>query len=138
MLPLEEREEVSETVSEDAASTSTSTSEREKEREIAELKFALRGRDVDARLAVLKAQGKIVPASEELARAILLQADQTVTFADAESTASELFLRFLEAQPKVIEFSELAPGGGTATPSPEDEMLSKLGVTRELVEKYER
>jgi len=107
--------------------------------EIAELKFALRARDVEARLAALKAQGRIVPASEPFAREILIQGDQVIAFSGGQATAAELFVRFLEAQPKVITFSELAPAG-SAAPSPlsaeEEELLAKLGVTREQMEKY--
>jgi phage I-like protein len=113
----------------------------EKDREIAELKFALRAKDVDAHLSALKSKGKIAPASEAFAREILLQGDQVVKFSDGEATVGELFLQFLEAQPKVIEFSELTPGKAGTEPRPllsaeEDELLSKLGISREQVEKY--
>jgi len=118
-----------------------SMSADEKDREIAELKFALRAKDVDARMAALKSKGKIVPASEAFAREILLQGDQVVKFSDGEATVGELFLQFLEAQPKVIEFSELTPGKAGTEPRPllsaeEEELLSKLGISREQVEKY--
>lgn len=113
----------------------------EKDREIAELRFALRAKDVDARLAALKSQGKVVPASEALAREIMLQGDQVVRFSDGEATVGELFLQFLEAQPKVIEFGELTCGrAGTEARSllsaEEQELLSKLGISQEMVEKY--
>jgi phage I-like protein len=96
---------------------------------------------VDAQMAALKSKGKVVPASEALAREILLQGDQIVKFSDGEATVGELFLQFLEAQPKVIEFSELTPGraGMEARPllsAEEEELLSKLGISREQVEKY--
>ena len=118
-----------------------SMSTDEKDREIADLKFALRAKDVDTRLAALKSQGKVVPASESLAREILLQGDQIVKFSDGEATVGDLFLQFLEAQPKVIEFSEMTPGkaGTEARPllsAEEEELLSKLGISREQVEKY--
>lgn len=113
----------------------------EKDREIAELKFALRAKDVDARLAALKSQGKVVPASEAFAREILLQGDQVVKFSDGEATVGELFLQFLEAQPKVIEFGELTRGkaGTEARPllsAEEEELLAKLGISREMVDRY--
>ncbi len=60
-------------------------------------------------------------------------------FSDGEATLAELFERFLEAQPQVIMFSELATGG-QANPSTlsaeEEELLAKLGITREQAEKY--
>lgn len=113
----------------------------EKDREIAELRFALRAKDVDARLAVLKSQGKVVPASEAVAREILMQGDQMITFSDGEATVAEMFLRFLEAQPKVIEFGELTRGkaGTEARPllsAEEEELLAKLGISREMVDRY--
>ena len=119
---------------------SVSMSDVDRDKEIAELKFALRAKDVEARLAELKAQGKIVPASESFAREILLQCDEKVTFGDEESTVAQLFERFLEAQPKVITFGELSPGirvgSGGLLSAEEEELLGKLGVTREQVEKY--
>ncbi len=125
-----DREEVDEDMSTD-----------DRDREIAELRFALREKDVDARLSALKSEGRIVPASEALAREIMLRGDQVVRFADGEATVGELFLRFLEAQPKVIEFSELTPAkaGADARPLPsadEETLLTKLGISRELVAKY--
>lgn len=111
----------------------------EEEKEIAELRFALRVRDVEVRLADLKAQGKLVPASEPYAREILLQGDGKVTFGDGEATIAQLFERFLEAQPKVITFGELAPAGkssGAPLSAEEEELLAKLGISREQLEKY--
>lgn len=113
--------------------------EAERDKEIAELRFALRAKDVEALLAELKAQGKIVPASEQYAREILLQGDGKVTFGDGEVTVAQLFERFLDAQPNVIRFGELAPGAQASTgllSVEEEELLEKLGLTREQVEKY--
>lgn len=112
----------------------------EREKEVAELRFALRAKDVEARIAELKAQGKIVPASEAFAREILLQGDGKITFGEGESTIAEMFERFLEAQPKVIAFGELAPAVRREEGAPlsveEEELLSKLGITREQVSRY--
>lgn len=112
----------------------------EREKEIAELRFALRARDVEARIAELKAQGKIVPASEAFAREILLQGDGKITFGEGESTIAEMFERFLDAQPTVIAFGELAPAvrreEGAPLSAEEEELLSKLGITREQVQRY--
>ena len=109
------------------------------EKEIAELRFALRVKDVEAKLAELKAQGKIVPASEPQAREILLQGDGKITFGDEEVSISRVFERFLEAQPKVVVFGELAPGGKlseTPLSAEEEELLAKLGISREQFAKY--
>ena len=78
--------------------------------------------------------GKLAPAAELFARAILTAQDSNViTFADETRPISEVFLAFLDAQPKVIEFSELA----TATAgTDEPEIFAKLGITGEQVEKH--
>lgn len=78
--------------------------------------------------------GKLTPGSATFALA-LLEADlsNTVTFADAPVPVAELFRRFIEAQPKVIEFAELA--GADAVPE-EPGIFEKLGVTSARVEKH--
>ena len=115
-------------------------SDQDKDTQIRELQFALRAKDVDAKLADLKAQGKIVPASEAYAREILLQGDGKVTFGEGEATIGQLFECFLEAQPKVVTFGELAPSvkGESAGPlsDEEEQLLTKLGITREQFAKY--
>ncbi|MDH7481146.1 MAG: hypothetical protein QHH26_04100 [Armatimonadota bacterium] len=111
----------------------------EAEKEIAELRFALKSRDVEAQIAEFKANGKLVPASEPFARAILLNANQVVTFSDGESTVAELFIQFLMNQPKVIEFSETAKAvekSARLLTLEEENLLAKLGINREKLEKY--
>ncbi|MHB1001897.1 MAG: hypothetical protein ACYC27_21870 [Armatimonadota bacterium] len=109
-------------------------------REIRELKFALKCKDVDAHLIALKAQGKIVPASEAFAKDILLYGDGKVSFADDVTTISELFERFLNAQPQVAVFGEMSAAhrGNSAGPlsSEDEDLLRKLGVSREQVQRY--
>lgn len=91
--------------------------------------------EVDSTISVLKRAGKLVPASEEFARAILTAGDgNLITFAGEPVAVCEVFRRFLDAQPKVIEFSELATAQ-TADPA-EPELFAKLGVTSSQVEKH--
>ncbi len=92
--------------------------------------------DKDAQIAIdqLKRDGKIAPAAEVFARAILRSEDsRTITFADQPTPISQVFRWFLDSQPRVIEFSELAPAGGGVE---EPELFTKLGVSSNLVEKY--
>ena len=113
--------------------------EQAKDREIEELKFALRAKDVEMRLESLKAQGKIVPASEAYAREIMLRGDGKITFGEGETTLAYLFEAFMESQPKVIAFGELSTasrGSGMPLSEEDEELLARLGVTREQVEKY--
>lgn len=118
---------------------SPAMTELEKDRQIRELKFALRSREVDSLLADMKRQGKIVPASEPYAREILLRADEKICFENCMTTVAEIFTHFLEAQPKVITFEELAPGVRDSTEKyyeEDNQLLMKLGVSREQVKKY--
>lgn len=116
---------------------------------VSALEKELKARDVDVRIDELKRRGKLAPAAEAFARSLLMADDQVVAFSDP-ATGSETreqvaktFEAFLEAQPKVIEFSELTPGvlrqaqdGGSPAFSSEDERLfEKLGVTAEAVSK---
>jgi hypothetical protein len=64
-----------------------------------------------------------------------------VKFADgAEKPVAETFYAFLDAQPKVIEFSELADGAReeSEVSAEERELLAKLGVSTEAAAKYRR
>ena len=102
--------------------------------EVARLRAELADKDAAAHIDQLKRAGKLSPAAEEFAKAILTTADSNViTFADEQLPVSEVFLRFLQAQPRVIEFSELAPAGGD---SDEPEIFAKLGVTTKQVERH--
>lgn len=105
-----------------------------------ELADRFRRHKVDAQIDLLKRDGRIIPASEPYARAILnLDDSQTVIFADgAQKSVAETFLAFLEAQPKVIEFAELAGGAqNTVEISPaERELCDKLGISPESFAKH--
>jgi len=93
------------------------------------------GGEVDHLVDQFKRQGKLVPASELFARAILrADEDSLITFGDSPTPISRVFRWFLESQPKVIEFSELAPASGD--PFDEPELFAKLGITNRLVEKH--
>ncbi|HOP80708.1 MAG TPA: hypothetical protein PLZ21_09115 [Armatimonadota bacterium] len=107
---------------------------------IADLERELKSRQVDGQIDALKRAGKLAPASEDIARALLLAGDsQVVTFSDgSEKPVAETFLAFLESQPKVVEFSELTEGGNEASEASEaeKELFSKLGITPESAAKY--
>lgn len=107
---------------------------------IEELERQIREREVDSRIDSLKRDGKLTPACEELARVLLSAGEsQVVTFSDGtEKPVAETFLAFLEAQPKVIEFSELAEGAKEEIElsDAEREFYAKLGVSPEAVGKH--
>lgn len=103
--------------------------------EIERLRMDIRRRDAEACIDRFKRAGKLAPAAEVFARAILESDDANVIAFGGETTPlRQLFVWFLESQPKVIEFAELAPAGtGTHT---EPDIYTKLGVTSERVERY--
>ena len=75
----------------------------------------LRAGRLDAQIGQLKAAGKLVPAAEPFARALLSAGGGTVvTLSDPQSSGGdaqsvgEVFLRFLAAQPPVVNFAEMA------------------------------
>ena len=104
--------------------------------ETAKLRRQLIEKEVDSCIDDLKRQGKLVPAAEVFARAILRTGDTSlITFGDHPTPVSEVFKWFLDSQPKVIEFAEIAPVEDAA-PENEPEVLAKLGVTSRQVEKY--
>ena len=113
----------------------------ERDGKIARLEHEVREMAVDDRLRRFKEQGKLAPAAVPFARAILLAGDeQLVTFSqdgeEVKKPISEVFVEFLSAQPKVVEFSELAPAPerGAADFTDEDERLfARLGITGEQV-----
>jgi hypothetical protein len=112
----------------------------EKDKRIEELETLLRAKDVEVKVDELKRAGKLVPAAEKFARAILMApSGHQVSFDDRDIPVSDLFLAFLENQPKAVEFSELAKASGEETVDlvPEARALyEKLGLTPESVEKY--
>ena len=78
--------------------------------EIARLRAELARREVDGQIEALKAQGRLVPASEALARALLeTGSGAMVTLAEGPEPVAEVFRRFLERQPPVVTFGESVP-----------------------------
>lgn len=81
--------------------------------EIVRLRAALSAREVDAQIAAFKMQGRLVPASEAAARALLgTEGGETIQMADGYETVASVFRRFLAAQPPVVVFRETAPAAG--------------------------
>jgi hypothetical protein len=114
----------------------------DKDAEIARLRAELSAREVNAQIGALKAAGRVVPATEPLARALLsLSGDNLITLSDggAAEPVSAVFLQFLNAQPPLVKFGETATGEAENTGEPgmttdEAEWLKdKLGVDPEKV-----
>ena len=78
--------------------------------EIARLRAELSRREVEAQIEALKAQGRLVPASEGLARALLsVGSAAMVTLAEGPEPVADVFWRFLERQPPGVMFGERVP-----------------------------
>ncbi len=79
--------------------------------EIVRLRAALTAREVEAQVAAFKVQGRIVPASEAAARALLASGDAAVLMAGGPEPVAAVFRRFLESQPPVVHLGEVMPLG---------------------------
>jgi hypothetical protein len=104
--------------------------------EIARLRAELAAQRVEGQVARWKAGGKIVPASEPLARVLLAAGDGArVTLSDGTDVpVGDAFRRFVEAQPASVTFREMAPAGAAGVETLEftddqKELLRRLGVT---------
>ncbi len=90
-----------------AASSDPSLLGKGAEEEIVRLRAELMRREVDAQVASFKAQGRLVPASEAAARALLASDGEAfVTLSQGPEPVAQVFRRFLEAQPPVVSFGE--------------------------------
>jgi hypothetical protein len=102
--------------------------------EVIRLSAALTARDVAAQVDAFKVQGRIVPASEAPARALLAAVGEaTVTLSEGPEPISRVFRRFLEAQPPVVSFGEsirtdTAAGSDGFTQYEHTFLVKQLGV----------
>ena len=99
-----------------------------------ELEFKLSVRDAQAKVDALKRAGKLVPAAESFARAILSAGGgASITFGEETVSAAQLFERFMDAMPKVIEFGEKTEAGSPniGFSDAERAVFAKLGVSEE-------
>ncbi len=96
----------------------------------ASLKAELASDRVSSRIAEFKRRGKIVRATEDAARAILLGAGEAVVeFNQRQMSLGELFEQFLEAMPPVVLFGETCRAEVPSPFSPEQrEVFRKLGI----------
>ena len=126
MVPFEETE-----ITLDAEFSADEPAEND---EVLRLRHQLIDKETDILIDEAKRSGKLAPAAEVFARALLRSDESSViTFGDQPTPISQVFRWFLESQPKVIEFSELAPADSAAH---EPEIFAKLGVTARQVEKH--
>jgi hypothetical protein len=96
--------------------TATLLSDGEKV-ELVHLRQQVRKQTVDAQIAELKASGKVIPATEALAR-VLLSAEEAAVVTLSDGVAQPVaatFRLFLDAQPPLIRLGEIAPGQAGAT-----------------------
>ena len=83
--------------------------------EIIQLRGELRAQAAEAQIGVLKAAGRVVPATEALARALLsVPGEAMVTLNEGPEPVAEVFRRFLMAQPPAVAFGETVIAGKEA------------------------
>ena len=86
-----------------------------RDREILQLRGELAAQAVEAQIGVLKAAGRLVPATEALARALLsVPGAAMVTLSEGAEPVAEVFRRFLMASPPVVTFGESVISGNAA------------------------
>lgn len=103
------------------------------------LKLAAFEREADGEIERFKRSGKLVPAVQEIAKAIFMQGKSAaVNFNGKDSNIADIFSNFLEAMPAAVEFSELAKASDKSNQfSPEAQsFLAKLGVKPEDAAKH--
>ena len=110
-------------------------SDGDKDAEIVRLRRELLARQVDGQIARFRAEGRVVPATETLARELLsVDAGAIVHFADGQTApVADTFARFLSLLPPLIRFGETAAPGDAPAPLglTEDEqafLRDRLGI----------
>ena len=96
-----------------------------------ELRMQLRRTEADAAVSRYKREGKIIPALEDIARTMLLQAQsRTVNFGGETLSPAELFSKFLDNMPALVSFNETAEARECVESlSPEQiQLFKKLGL----------
>jgi hypothetical protein len=90
------------------------------------LEFSLRAEKVDKDLDSLKRAGKLTPAMEPFARAIMVHATgETIRFSDNESLSiSELCARLLAAIPVIVDFGEHGRKGAAEPGGFQDDQIA--------------
>jgi hypothetical protein len=81
--------------------------------ELVTLRSAVRRQTVDAQIVELKLSGRVIPATEALARVLLSSEESAVvTLSDGGAAVSvpQAFYQFLKSQPPLVRLSELAVG----------------------------
>jgi len=133
-----------------AAIMSESRATREELREVADQSRAavaeMQAAKCEMAIARFKQDGKIVPSTEEFARAILSHKPlkgvvpsigETVTFSDKPMHFAEVFEAFLDAMPPVVNFREMIRNQDAETLSAETISVgAKLGVDADTIRKH--
>lgn len=125
------------------AEAETQFSEREKgyTRTIADLKRDDAKSAASVKLAAWKSEGKLPPACEKYAEAILIDGAAEVTFADGgHMSAAEALVQFMTHLPKCVEIPGTKAENDEKKPEYSDDekaMFAELGVSVEEVEAVE-
>lgn len=75
---------------------------------------ANKAKDVQFKLDEFKRVGKLVPACEDIARAILMSGSQEVVFNEQTTDVAALFSKFIDTLPEIVKFGEQGINGEPA------------------------
>ena len=75
---------------------------------------ANKAKDVQFKLDEFKRAGKLVPACEDIARAILMSGSQEVVFNEQTTDVAALFSKFIDTLPEIVKFGEQGINGEPA------------------------
>ncbi len=101
------------------------------QKENARLEMELHMKEVDTAIERFKRAGKVIPALEDIARAILIHGQaKTINFGGETLSPAELFSKYLNNMPALISFAEQAEARDNAESlSPEQiQLFKKLGL----------
>jgi hypothetical protein len=132
------KDEVLELIKESKVAFSNETEELRKKN--AALEFSIKAQSVDKTIEDLKRAGKLLPANEALAKAIMMSGDsQVVTFDDKETSVAALFAAYVVASPVIVKFDEQCKHGISANDEPTPaviEMANKMDIDPKAMMKY--
>lgn len=109
--------------------------------EVAKLRSELALRDAKEDVRRFLERGKLAPAAQDAALALLAARSERVNFGSEPTCVAEVFRQFMEAQPPVVLFGELAPGSAAKAGrfGQEDRrVFALMGISEDDIARFEK